>query len=208
MAKVFSSLFLLLTNLYPLYGVFAFGWQITTILALYWLETVLVVGLYYWKSNAIQDYKLKTTGRAKDDFPLHLLGMYSIFILIHGALLFFRFKSSFFDFEHIWLPFFLIGLSHLLSYKINFLNNREYESKDPTMTILEPFHRVYITQFVVVVAAGSLSGAGLLIILKTIFDLAGHLYEHGSRVPLILSFLVFVGTITDFFFKRKPRLAR
>ncbi|MCU4739912.1 DUF6498-containing protein [Natronoglomus mannanivorans] len=76
-------------------------------------------------------------------------------------------------------------VSHAVSYRINYLGAREYERNGPVALMGEPLHRSFVLHVTIVFAgipielAGSPAGAvGLLVVLKTYFDLEAHRREH------------------------------
>lgn len=134
--------------------------------------------------NLYNLFKLK-----KSRFLLILMFIlaFGTFMLFHLGLIFMTIflKSSFtfkyFDqifFENFLILTGILFISHLISYKINFINKKEYEEIDSAQILAQPFKRVIPMSFVLIAGFAFGSPAIGLIIFKTIVDVYSHIGEH------------------------------
>ena len=118
---------------------------------------------------------------------LMFIPSFGAFMVFHLGLIFMTiFLKSSFTFEYFNKIFFenflilmgILFISHLISYKINFINKKEYEKLDSERILAQPFKRVIPMSMVLIVGfAFSFFVVGL-IIFKTIVDVYSHISEH------------------------------
>ena len=82
-----SSLVLILVNLIPLAGVLYFGWDVFTVIVLYWMESAVVGFFNVLKMQKINKYKFTPLVPA---FIVH----YAVFMLAHLFLIISFFQPS------------------------------------------------------------------------------------------------------------------
>jgi hypothetical protein len=231
-----TSLVLLVAfNLLPLVGVLFWGWNVATLLVLYWVENGIVGILNVPKmllasgpdEPATQVVNVRGVGSvtvARSDstakaalIPFFLVH-YGIFWLVHGVFvfalpLFFQAGSQGFGLD-VLPPDFggtsydtvidqapslgpnvsavvwgAIGLaiSHTASFLINYVGRGEYRRVSAARQMFAPYGRLVILHLTILLGAflslaiGSPVGAVVvLVLLKTVVDLAFHVREHGA----------------------------
>lgn len=204
-----SSVFLLvLVNIWPIFGVYFFNWNITNILILYWSENLIIGFINIFKmSLAKKPGKLEETNNfifKLNESPLikfhnlpkaFLIGYfifhYGIFTFGHGLFLF-TFASN-----GIILPkadlystalgiaWLLMLISHLVSYWTNFVGKKEYENISAYKQMFVPYSRIFVLHICIVAAGFLVVFFGspkpliiLLVLLKIAIDLNLHFREH------------------------------
>ncbi|MBI5226684.1 hypothetical protein HY994_05655 [Candidatus Micrarchaeota archaeon] len=200
-----SVIVLLFSNLVPLIGVLFLGWSQGLLLLLYWLESAVIGAFTLLKMRKAQGMptgSLKVNGQtveaktpdqiqAMKKFLMHFFVMhFGIFMFVHLMfLLFFLFQDS-----SAWNNLgwnLLLGLastiiSHGFSYQWNYLGTREFERTSADALMLAPYPRIFLMQFAVILGFMLNAPAVVLVVGKAVFDLGGHLYEHGN-MPIALS---------------------
>lgn len=229
-----SIVLLVAFNAVPLAGVLFLGWNIATILVLYWLENG-IVGLLNVPKILLAEGPIG--GRRPGPFgtavtsvsgPTSRIGQaafflvhYGIFWTVHGIFVFALPRFAAFGSGSALDPAFgaviplgsgtnlqgiaglrsvgppgpdmaavavgAIGLaiSRVASFVVNYLGRREYLGVSPLQQMFAPYGRLVILHVTIIIGAivsmliGSPVGAiALLVVLKTIVDLALHVREH------------------------------
>jgi len=74
---------------------------------------------------------------------------------------------------------------HVVSYRINYVGEREYERVGPVTLMVEPYRRVFVLHLTVVLGAFAVATVGapvgalaVMVLAKTALDLRGHRREH------------------------------
>ena len=199
-----SAAGLVLANLVPLVGVLALGWDLHSLLVVYWLESG-VVGVAF--AAKIRRAKGETD---PDDLPSvrfndrsaasfagapnrEIVGFFAThyggFWVVHGlfvAIFPVTFPAlGFASPRPVALA--LVGLVayHLVSYRVNFVGGREYEHAGPAMLMVEPYRRVFVLHVTIVFGAFGVAAVGapvgmlaVMVLAKTVLDLRGHWREH------------------------------
>ena len=182
-----SAWMLIFANLIPIFGVMFLGWSVRSVLVLYWLENV-IVGVFNIPKILISDGTTADRISTAIFFLVHFGG----FTAIHGAFVFTLFKepagssgagmAAFYGFSLLSL-----FLSHLYSFKTNFIGKGEYLDRDPQTQMFIPYGRVVVMHLVVLFGGIMLTKFGspmpallLLIVLKTGIDLIAHKLEHSA----------------------------
>ena len=199
-----SSISLVFVNLLPILGAIFLGWDINTLLLIYWSENV-VVGIFtvlkmlkveniFDKNNKykIEVIKPQTDPANEKDRKGSYLGAflftYGIFCLIHGIILLTIASESSLNifglFLNVVISFVLLFISHLVSYKTNYIDKEEYKNTSVVELFIRSFKRIFIIQFTMVILFFALRGTDnfvgvtLMVIIKIIADLIGHRSEH------------------------------
>lgn len=189
---------LIVTNLVPLFGALFLGWDVPTILFTYWLENGIVGLLNVPKMVII----LRASGERLT--PADLFGTigffiihYGIFWLVHGMFVMlltgqpitglldpFRYVASQ---PQILFAAALLFVSHLTSFFVNFVGKREYLHTSVFAQAFKPYPRMVVLQLTVLIGGFAIWAVGepvvlvaLLVIFKTLFDLAIHLITHAN----------------------------
>lgn len=202
---------LVIANLIPLVGVIWFGWNVWTILIVYWLENG-IVGVFNvakmwlaqgplpdgaassWRFNGRPMNEAGTIGLITF-FVMH----YGIFWFVHGV-----FVLTFPLFAGIGgetdmtegvnpgaiiLAGIALFISHAVSFWFNFIGRGEYRRVSAAGQMFAPYGRLVILHITIIVGGIAISMTGapaaavaILVVLKTLMDVGFHLAEH-RRVP-------------------------
>jgi hypothetical protein len=184
---------LLLSNLLPIFGVLFFRWNASEMLFIYWTETI-VIGFYnILKMVAAKKPAKETTeingvvqkAMSKTQTILFFILHFGIFSACMGAVLFqSAIKNLVFD---LALYFSLISMfvSHGVSYVLNYLGKKEYESKSTDDLFWAPYSRIILIIMTVWLSTGiafffdqSVVTLITMVLLKTAADLFSHMFEH------------------------------
>lgn len=181
-----SAWFLLAANLVPLLGVLAFGWDLGTVMALFWAENA-VIGVFMilriavvagWGAFFLVPF-----------FALH----YGVFTLVHGAFVLLLFVGDADATLRAVVPG--IGallLSHGVSFVVNFLLGSERPVTRGMSTasdlMVAPYRRVVVMHltiigggFLILLLGAPVYALLLLVALKTGIDLRAHLRERAKH---------------------------
>ena len=185
-----SAIALVVANFVPLAGVLFFGWDLGSIMVLYWVESG-VIAFYTVLKIAIVG-KLAAIV-AVPFFVGHFGGFMSAhFLLIYA--LFLRGSSGWAPgagaelyaiFIPIWISIAALFISHGVSFFTNFIGEREYEAAHVSGLMHAPYYRVIVMHMTlilggwIVMLIGMPAGAlVVLLLLKTAVDLHAHRREH------------------------------
>lgn len=188
---------LIVMNLIPIAGVIFFGWNAGIIIFLYWLENVVI---------GVLNIPKLLTARGTDSASQTSTGVFTLagaiflsaFFTVHYGMFCFGhyvfLKSSFdevpsfaemFTRGDILIALGGLGVSHIISMLVNFYGRDEYKRRSPNTQMFLPYSRIVILHVVIIFGGffTMFSGGGLislimLVVLKTIVDLAAHLAEH------------------------------
>jgi hypothetical protein len=189
-----STLALITANLMPLLGVLAFNWNVTPIMIFYWAEN-LVVGFFNvlkmrraqgsvaGSDTILNDRPVQQTDRRAmiAFFVLH----YGMFTLCHGIFVLVMFGAKFHGvFSELGLALLFLTVSHGVSYRRNFIGHGEYQRVAFTSLFWQPYQRVVVMHLTILLGGTWAQAKGspvyallVLVILKTMIDLALHLLE-------------------------------
>lgn len=183
-----SVLFLIASNLVPLFGVVFLGWSVGALLAVYWLETVIVAILNYPKILMAGAGGFSAKLFTCAFFTVHF-GMFS-FVHREFLILLFNAGPEFSSlFERGWMFWAALSLlaSHGFSTAVNFFGKKEYLHKTPNSQMFAPYPRVMVLHIVIILGGGLVMAFGqiwalvLLIVLKVIADIGLHNASHATR---------------------------
>lgn len=189
-----SVIFLIVINLIPLVGVFAFAWDVGFLMLIYWMETV-VIGLFN-----IPKLLTSRGGRGEDPWWLIWLGNLFItaFFCVHYGMFNFghvMFLKTMFDLPAIGPDVLIVvgglSLSHAFSLIVNWFGKREYKDVAVNEQMFKPYGRVVIMHVAILLGGffliggdqGALGPLILLIVLKTTSDVLAHAVSHGWIKP-------------------------
>jgi hypothetical protein len=196
-----SSIVLIVANLLPLLGVIFIGWDAFSIVALYWVENV-VLGLI----NVLKLIVAKGIGGALASifFVFHygmfcfIHGIFVLAIFGHDARIFspadeFREFARLFSEQHLWWAISALAASHLFSFAVNFIGRGEYKKQGIGDFMSQAYGRVVVLHLAIIfggwiaMALGSSLGVlFLLIVGKTLMDLKLHVKLHEQAThPLV-----------------------
>ena len=190
-----SVLALIAANLVPLVCVVLFDWEVFPLMLLFWAENVVIGGFNVLKMLASRaGGTLGAVGKLFfiPFFTVH----YGIFTLVHGAFILGLFGGGEFrgpgvaqfiaaiDEHRLWWPVLGLVASHGISFVTNYLVAGEFRRAALPVLMGQPYARVVILHFTIL-GGGFLMqllnsptvGLALLVLIKTVFDLAAHLRE-------------------------------
>jgi hypothetical protein len=194
--KRISAWSLIFSNTIPLIGVVFFGWPLGGIIVLYWFENVVIGVLNVVRMLKARgpmhntDASFKLNGQTHTSaqrlslirfFILH----YGVFTLVHGVFVLYLFGPLGMPLDVLAFGAGSVLVSHFISYRVNFIGNKEYLRVNASMLFTQPYKRVIILHIVTLVGGASImlfgapiSALVLLVVLKTAVDLVAHLWEH------------------------------
>lgn len=205
--EIIPLLTLIAINLVPLFGLLYWGWNPASILFAYWGETAVigfytVLKMEMAASSPLLRIKFFMDREApakrspiiylqclfiflKGQFPIIFFAVHiSIFMsaclsAILGVL---NFNTTFgsvqnLNFLEIAIFLMLAFISHGISFVFNYMMNRENEHASISKLAFSPYPRVILMLFAVTFGAFLYLSAATLLIMKIIFDVAGHLWE-------------------------------
>ena len=226
-----SVVLLIAFNLVPLAGVLFWGWNVATLLVLYWVENGIVGALNVPKMLLARAPERTSLGavRLTGGGPISRVGQvvfflihYGLFWFVHGIFVFtlptFAGSGPGLDAPGAFYPETITGLDPELgfaperplgpditavawgalglaisrgaSFVVNYLGRREYLRVSPSEQMFAPYGRLVILHLTIIVGAfvslaiGSPVGAiVILVLIKTVVDLALHVREHAAIAP-------------------------
>ena len=187
-----SGLVLIGANLVPLAGVLVFGWDLPTVMVLFWAESA-VIGVF----TAI---KMAITGKvwAIVGVPF-FIGHFGGFMAMHFLLIYSLFirgvraagpepdarQALLKIFVPLWIPLAALFVSHGVSFVTNFIGRREFERTSMQALMAAPYSRIMAMQlalifggWVVLLLKNPVPALALLVVVKTAVDLNAHRKEH------------------------------
>lgn len=181
-----SVISLLAANLVPLLGVTAFGWDLGTVMVLYWSESA-VIGFF----NVLK--MIRVGGIGGTPLVLFFLAHYGGFMLGHFAFTYALFvdpglKAPFGAvladlFHSLWPALLALFISHGISYRVNFVGRREFVGRTPNQQMGQPYARIMVMHIAIIAGGAAMQGGHrlaplfILIGLKTAIDLWSHWWE-------------------------------
>jgi hypothetical protein len=180
----------------PLVGVLFAGWSVATILVAYWLENG-VVGILNVPKILIAGSGPNHPAVRGNSTALAMFFVvhYGFFWLVHGVFVFVlvAFASSGFDSRSIAFMAVLLLISHGTSLVVNYIGRGEYARTTPAAQMFQPYGRLIILHvtivigfFFVIFLGQPVALVALLVLFKTIGDLALHLRERARTSPPVL----------------------
>jgi len=195
---------LVVANAVPLVGVVGFGWDLHSLLVVYWLESaaVGVASVAKIRRAEGEDDPGELPSISLGDTPIasfvgrqrrHVIGFfvfhYGTFWIVHGAFVL-AFPGVFPGLERASLRVVgpaTVGLVayHALSYRSTYVGRGEYERSGPVTLMIEPYRRVLVLHLTVLLGAVAVAAVGapvgalvVMVLVKTALDLRAHRHEH------------------------------
>jgi hypothetical protein len=194
-----TAILLILANLIPLWGVFAWDWEVFPILFLFWFENIVIGAYNVARMITARPENTTHTGQRLFLIPFFCVH-YGLFTAVHGMFVISLFGdmgeaagelpgpaliARIIDEQHLALPVAGLVLSHGYSFVVNFLLRGEYRNVTPRDLMVRPYRRIAVLHVTIIAAGGLLTaldapvaGLVLLIALKIFMDLRSHLREH------------------------------
>ena len=190
-----SGLALIAANFVPLAGVLFFGWNLASVIVLFWAESA-VIGFY-------TVLKLAVVGRlaALVTVPF-FVGHFGGFMAGHFLLIYSLFvrgvdatgpapavrEALQAIFNPLWLSLAALFISHGVSFVDNFLGRREYVGATMKALMVAPYNRIVVMQlalifggWIVMLLKSPVPALALLILFKTALDFTAH--RRGAQPP-------------------------
>lgn len=189
-----SRIALVLANLIPIAGVLVFDWQVFDVVILYWAENVVIGAV-----NVLRMIACKGGPPRYIDIPF-FIAHYGLFCFGHYAAIVAIFdggpdtnlqQSPFLGVplseawqSPLWIAVAAIAISHLLSFRTNFIGKGEYLRTKTSQLMRRPYGRIFVLH-VGIIAGGLLVtllgnpvwALVVLIMIKTGVDLRMHTRE-------------------------------
>ena len=185
--------FLVLTNVVPIFGAVFLGWSVSNILALYWLETVIIGAFNIVKILASQGAPLKSMS-GKMFLSLFFAVHYGMFTMVHGVFLGQMFQEGMTVLDYLNEGQFLIWtalgfiVSHGISMLMNFFGRGEYQARSAHNQMFAPYGRIVIMHIVVILGGALAIRFGepiwaliVMIVMKVMMDLRAHKRAHANE---------------------------
>ena len=184
-----KSLYMLcMANLVPLAGVFILNWTIAEIMLLFWFESA-IIGFF----NIVKMFRI--TGPVAIFASIFFLGHFGAFMSVHLMFIFGLFieddgmSSTLAEvsrvFINLWPAILGLIISHGFSYKVNFLDKKEYLNMTLGKQMQKPYTRIVLMHltiifggFLVLALDARILALVLLIGMKIVVDAGAHIKEH------------------------------
>jgi hypothetical protein len=202
--KAPSVLVLILANLVPLIGVLFWGWDLLSLMLLYWMETG-IIGVFAilhmaivarWWALYLVPFFVVHFGGFMTGHLLFLLAMFGSGQVTNDLEQLPEILRAEVTQRGLWPAFAALGVSHGVSFVLNVLRkpkpvpDRHGAAPDtphPQSLMLAPYGRVIVMHVTIIFGAmiahalGSKAGAfALLVVLKIIVDVAAHVRKNFS----------------------------
>jgi hypothetical protein len=201
--KPLSAWVLVAANLVPVAGVLLWDWSVFALVALFWMENV-VIGVLFVLRMLCADPLDPGLWLAKlflvSFFCLH----YGMFTAMHGVFVFGLFGGRTYDVRGLqvlepalraaadlglWLPLAVLVASHGFSFLWNYLWRGEFRRAQIVGMMVKPYARVVVLHLAIILGAFAAAALGspvwallILLALKIGLDLKAHVKEHsGAR---------------------------
>ena len=197
MIKYISAISLVISNCIPILGVLFFGWDLFSILLLYWSETA-IIGVF---SIIKISYQYKKSALFLVPFFMVHFGLFMFGHLIFIVQIFaYHYDASngkglpipdlypiLSNSSWLILPFALLFISHFISFIINYINKKEYLNKNAN-SMFAPYGRVVIMHLSIMFGGlfsqifhNNSFSLIILVVLKTTVDLISHNLQHKTH---------------------------
>ena len=199
--KPVSAWVLVAANLVPLAGVLFWGWDAFALVALFWMENV-VVGVFFILRMLCLDPRDPALWAAKLFMVPFFCFHYGMFTAIHGTFVFAMLGGNRYDMKGLsvlepaaraasdfglWLPLAVLVASHLFSFLWNYLYRGEFLRAQLATLMTQPYLRVVALHvgillggFGAMVLGSPLWALLVLLAVKIGLDLRAHVKEHSG----------------------------
>jgi hypothetical protein len=200
--KPVSAWILAGANIVPLLGVLFWGWDAFALIALFWMENV-IVGVFFLLRMLCLDPRDPALWAAKlfmvPFFCLH----YGMFTAGHGVFVFSLLGGKRYDvrgFEllepatraaadfGLWLPLAVLFASHLFSFGWNYLYRGEFQRARLSRLMTDPYQRIIVLHVAIILGGmgamaldSPLWALVVLLAVKIALDFKAHVKEHSNK---------------------------
>ena len=187
-----SGLALIGANLVPLAGVLFLGWDLASVIVLFWAESGVIAFYTALKMSVVGKFAALLAvpffiGHFGGFMAGHFLLIYSFFVRgvnptgpepgVREALLG--------VFGPLWFSLAVLFISHGVSFFDNFVGRREYEGATMKGLMTAPYNRIVVMQlalifggWVILLLKSPVPALALLVLFKTALDFTAHKKEH------------------------------
>jgi hypothetical protein len=199
--KPVSAWLLLAANLVPVAGVLLWDWSVFALLALFWMENVLI-GVFFALRMLCADPRDPALWAAKLFMVPFFCFHYGMFTAIHGMFVFSLFGGPAYSASGLqvlepalraarelglWLPLAALLASHGFSFLWNYLYRGEFRSAQLPRLMAKPYGRIVVLHLAILLGGIAAMALGspvwallVLLALKIGLDLKAHLKEHSA----------------------------
>ena len=200
--KPASAWVLVAANLVPLAGVLLWGWDAFALIALFWMENV-IIGVFFLLRMLCLDPRDAALWAAKLFMVPFFCFHYGMFTGIHGIFVFSLLGGERYDVDGfellgpatraaadfgLWLPLAVLFASHLFSFGWNYLYRGEFRRAQLSRLMTEPYQRVIVLHLTIILGGIGAMALGsplwaLLVLLaaKIALDFKAHVKEHSKQ---------------------------
>ena len=197
--KPVSAWVLVAANLVPVAGVLLWDWSVFALIALFWMENV-IVGVFFILRMLCADPRDPALWAAKLFMVPFFCVHYGMFTAIHGVFVFALFGGKAYDPQGLqvlepalraardlglWLPLGALLASHGFSFLWNYLWRGEFRHGQLTALMAKPYGRVVVLHLAIILGGIGAMALGspvwallVLLALKIGLDLKAHVKEH------------------------------
>jgi hypothetical protein len=199
--KPLSAWVLVAANLVPLAGVLFWGWDAFALIALFWMENV-VVGLFFILRMLCLDPRDPALWAGKLFMVPFFCFHYGLFTAGHGVFVFDMLGGKRYDVQGLWvlepaaraaadyglwLPLAVLFASHLFSFLYNYLYRGEFRRVQLAALMFTPYRRVVVLHLTIIIGGFAAIFLGspvwallVLLAMKIGLDWKAHVKEHSA----------------------------
>jgi hypothetical protein len=203
-----STVLLLGANAVPLLGVLFLGWDLFSIMVLYWAENG-IIGLLNIPKILLASGEITNpdtpVGTSSDTVTLpatvntaakllmipFFIFHYGLFWAVHGAFVFALFGPARGPTVTVALGVLVLFASHAASFLVNYVGRHEYLKTSPSQQMSQPYSRILILHFTILgggfltlLLGAPVAALAVLVAIKTVIDLRAHIREHAKAAAI------------------------
>ena len=200
--KPVSAWVLVAANLVPLAGVLLWNWSVFALIALFWMENV-VIGVFFILRMLTLDPRDPALWLGKLFTVPFFCFHYGMFTAIHGVFVFSMLGGKKYDVRGLqllepaaravadyglWLPLAVLAASHAFSFFWNYLYHGEFQRSSLSALATKPYERVIVLHVAIVLGGIGAMALGspvwalvVLLALKVVLDYHAHVREHSKK---------------------------
>ncbi|HKJ17991.1 MAG TPA: DUF6498-containing protein [Xanthomonadales bacterium] len=183
-----TALALIVANLIPVAGTVYLGWNLGDVMVLYWAESAIIGFFNLLKMAVIGRWLALFTGT-------FFIAHFGAFMAVHFLFIWGIFIKGFDDasgdlnevaqhFLLLWPALLALFVSHGFSFFTNFLGRREYKDRSIKDQMSEPYSRIILMHFVIILGGGlaMVLGSPMIVLLliiagKIVLDVRAHISQ-------------------------------
>jgi hypothetical protein len=194
LSNAYALTSLIAANLVPLIGVWLWGWNVFSLMLLYWLEsaiigffTVLKMTVAESKPTVVvnEGHSNQAVMASKLFFIPFFCVHYGLFMFVHLVFVLVMFFNPSISVWQLVVSAASLFLSHFVSYQTNFINAGEYTTTSHEQLFMKPYPRIFVMHLTIIFGGILATSTGqnvlaltLMVVLKIIADLGSHTFEH------------------------------